>query len=239
MLNVFTDEAFMNWTIFNSIRYSHIARICALLAVLVLIACGRPYSPDYYGTGDILDGKTQVGLASWYGDKEHGRKTASGERFNKNAFTAAHRTLPFGTVARVTNLENGRDVIVKINDRGPFVRGRIIDLSYGSARSIDLIRSGVSRVKVEVLSSPSDRSVGYFQPVYTVQVGSFSREANANSLRDELNSVIRDGIRVEQVEVRGDTFYRVRAGMFNSKNDADKLNRKLRSHGYRGTVIME
>ena len=129
--------------------------------------------------GTVVDGFTQVGKASWYGDKEHNRKTANGERFDKNAYTAAHKTLPFGTVVRVTNLENGRDVVVRINDRGPFIRGRIIDLSYGSAKSVDLIRMGVAKVKIEVISSPSKRNVGYFNPLYTVQVGSFSSKVNA------------------------------------------------------------
>lgn len=91
------------------------------------------------------------GMASWYGPGFHGRQSASGERFNQNALTAAHRSLPFGTQVRVTNLNNGRSVIVKINDRGPFSGGRIIDLSAGAARVIGMVRSGVAPVKVEVL----------------------------------------------------------------------------------------
>ncbi len=96
-------------------------------------------------------GDHEEGLASWYGGKFHGRKTASGERFNKNAMTAAHRALPFGTKVKVTNLENGKSVVVRINDRGPWVNGRIIDLSEAAARKIDMISAGVVKVRVEVL----------------------------------------------------------------------------------------
>lgn len=210
-----------------------------VLLITGIASCGKSYSPDDYGTGELIDGKTQVGMASWYGDKEHNRKTASGERFNKNAYTAAHRTLPFGTMTRVTNLRNGKDVVVKINDRGPFIRGRIIDLSYAAAKSIGLVRSGVTKVKVDVLSSESTRESSYFKPLYTVQVGSFSSEVNAVSVREDLNSLIDNEVRIEKVRIRGDTYYRVRAGMFGSKNDAEKLNHRLNSHGYRGKVMLE
>ncbi|EGJ34779.1 rare lipoprotein A [Moorena producens 3L] len=91
------------------------------------------------------------GIASWYGSGFHGRRTASGERFNQYALTAAHRTLRFGTRVKVTNLRNGRSVIVRINDRGPYVRGRIIDLSRGAARIIGLVRSGTGSVRIEIL----------------------------------------------------------------------------------------
>lgn len=91
----------------------------------------------------------QRGLASWYGPGFHGRQTANGEKFNKNELTAAHRTLPFGTKVRVTNLNNGLSVIVRINDRGPFVRNRVIDLSEAAAREIGMINSGVVSVLIE------------------------------------------------------------------------------------------
>jgi rare lipoprotein A len=94
------------------------------------------------------------GIASWYGPGFHGNRSASGEVFNQNALTAAHRTLPFGTVVRVVNLNNGRDVVVRINDRGPYTGGRIIDLSRGAAQEIGLTQSGVGRVRVEVLETP-------------------------------------------------------------------------------------
>lgn len=97
----------------------------------------------------------QIGKASWYGPKFHGKKTASGEIFNMYALTAAHRTLPFGTHVRVTYLKTGRSVVVRINDRGPWKRGRIIDLSYEAARRIGLVADGTGRVKLEVIQWPS------------------------------------------------------------------------------------
>ncbi len=102
------------------------------------------------------DGRfVQVGVASWYGPGFHGRKTASGEVFNMHAFTAAHRSLPFGTLVRVTYLKTGKSVVVRINDRGPWKRGRIIDLSYAAARAIGLLRDGTGRVRLEVIQWPS------------------------------------------------------------------------------------
>lgn len=92
----------------------------------------------------------QSGIASYYGGKWHGRKTASGERFNKNAMTAAHRSLPFGTKVKVTNVNNGKSVIVRITDRGPFIKGRVIDLSEGAFAKIASLRSGVTKVKLEI-----------------------------------------------------------------------------------------
>ncbi len=93
----------------------------------------------------------QQGWASWYGPRFHGRRTANGERFNKFHLTAAHRTLPFNTRVRVTNLQNGRSIVVRINDRGPYIRGRIIDLSYAAAQQLGMHRQGVIQVTVEIL----------------------------------------------------------------------------------------
>ncbi|HET9882456.1 MAG TPA: septal ring lytic transglycosylase RlpA family protein [Candidatus Binatia bacterium] len=94
----------------------------------------------------------ETGLASWYGAKHHGRRTASGEIFDQKKFTAAHRTLPWGSIVKVTNLDNGKSVEVRINDRGPFTKGRIIDLSRAAARAVGMLESGVSLVRMELLS---------------------------------------------------------------------------------------
>lgn len=96
------------------------------------------------------DGYSETGVASWYGKKFHGRKTASGERYNQNKMTAAHKTLPFGTRVRVKNLENGKTASVVINDRGPFTKGRVIDVSRAAARKLDLVNSGTARVRISV-----------------------------------------------------------------------------------------
>ncbi len=104
----------------------------------------------------VQGSKTLYGKASYYAEKYHGRKTASGETFDMNALTAAHRTLPFGTVCRVTNLSNQKTVNVKINDRGPFIEGRIIDLSKGAAKALDALQSGVIEIKIEILHLPEE-----------------------------------------------------------------------------------
>ena len=212
-----------------------------IIICLILVSCTSKRDTGSYGYGDpkSVDGYTQTGIASWYGDKEHRNKTASGERFSRYAYTAAHKSLPFGTVVRVTNLENGKDVVVNINDRGPFIRGRIIDLSYASAKSIGLIRTGTARVKVEVVSSPSSRNGNYFKPIYTVQVGSFNSKVNASSVKNDLPSKIKNDVRIEPVKIKGDTYYRVRVGMFSNKSQAEKLKRELKNYGYRGKVILE
>lgn len=120
------------------------------ISLSALVGCGGP------GPVRSTPGSTITGKASWYGGKFHGRKTASGERFDKRALTAAHRTLPFGTKVRVTNLGNDKSVVVRITDRGPFGRReRIIDLSEAAAEVIGMKRAGVVRIRLEVLSSPS------------------------------------------------------------------------------------
>ncbi len=106
---------------------------------------------DFQQGVEIANQAIYSGQATWYGPGFDGRRTANGEVFNSNALTAAHRSLPFGTKVRVTNMNNGRSVVVRINDRGPFTRGKIIDLSAGAARAINMINSGVAPVKVEVL----------------------------------------------------------------------------------------
>ncbi len=181
----------------------------------------------------------QYGKASWYGDKEHGNRSASGEVFNRNAYTAAHKELPFGTVVRVTNRENGRQVKVRINDRGPYVRGRVIDLSYAAAKSIRLVRSGVAEVKIEVLSTPSKRSESLFISLYTVQAGSFRTKVAANELKKKLSRATDEKVRVETFVSEGDNYYRVRVGRFKKKKDAEALRRVLRKRGYSAKIYVE
>jgi len=125
------------------------ARPCA--ALLAAIALGIPGCSLFRGPS----GPGQVGTASWYGPGLHGRRTASGARFDQSALTAAHRSLPLGTRARVTNLENGRSVVVRITDRGPATRGRVLDVSYAAARELGMLRRGTTRVRIEVLDGPS------------------------------------------------------------------------------------
>lgn len=127
-----------------------INRKCFIFSVIISLFIGvsQPVSAQ---TQD-----TQKGKASWYGSQYHGKKTSSGERYNKHAMTAAHKTLPFGTMVKVTNLDNDETVIVRINDRGPFVGKRIIDVSEAAARKLEIRSQGTGQVKIEVLNTPSD-----------------------------------------------------------------------------------
>ena len=122
-----------------AVRLLHVGIVCCL----VVAGCATWTEPQ-----------EQMGDASWYGPGFHGRKTASGEVFDMHARTAAHRTLPFGALVRVTRLDTGASTVVRINDRGPFKPGRVIDLSNGAARDIDMVRDGVARVRIDVLRLP-------------------------------------------------------------------------------------
>lgn len=122
--------------------------ILALLTIALLSGCAHT-TADVAEVGGITDSET--GLASYYGHQYHGRTTANGETYDENQLTAAHRTLPFDTRVRVTNLTNGKEVVLRINDRGPFVDGRIIDVSYRAAGELDFVAAGVVKVRVEVL----------------------------------------------------------------------------------------
>jgi rare lipoprotein A len=143
----------------------------------------------------------EEGIASWYGGKFQGRLTASGEVFDTNLLTAAHKTLPFGAIVRVTNLANGLATVVKINDRGPFVEGRIIDLSRAAAEQIDMVGTGTATVTLEVLAFPENR--------FAIQVGSFGLERNAARVQGRLEaagylvSLERTPLGVTRVLVRG------------------------------------
>lgn len=126
-------------------------------AVLLASGCGLVSMPAYRYTGvtarqAVIGGLILRGYASWYGEAFHGRKTANGETYDMNALTCAHRTLPFGTVLRVTNTVNGRTVTVRVNDRGPYVSGRIVDLSRAAAAEIDMLESGTALVEMKVVN---------------------------------------------------------------------------------------
>lgn len=165
----------------------------------------------------------EEGVASWYGVPFHGRRTSNGETYDMNQLTAAHRTLPFNTIVRVTNLANGRKVDVRINDRGPFVEGRIIDLSLAAARALDMVATGVARVRLERVSGPQAPETGNF----TVQVGAFLERANAVRLRQRLEQKYQPVFIVEYDSPKG-LFYRVRVGRVPSEAAANRLADRLR-----------
>jgi peptidoglycan lytic transglycosylase len=221
-----------------------VRRRAGLLLLLVLLFFSSCASISKIGMGtrptenySKIEGDSQVGVASWYGVDEDGGKTASGERFSKNSYTAAHQTLPIGTMARVVNLENGRDAIVKINDRGPFKKGRIIDLSYAAAKSIEMLGKGTAKVRVEVISIPGRKS-DYFDAKYTVQVGSFKDKQDALGLKEQLDGSLSD-VRIEPTDLEGEIYYRIRIGRFSQRDEAEDLAAGLRRSGYTGSVIEE
>jgi len=168
-------------------------------------------------------GYTEEGNASWYGNPFHGRRASNGEIYDMYKFTAAHRTLPFETMVRVTNLNNGKSTTVRITDRGPFVDNRIIDLSQAAAREIESIGPGVVPVRLEVLGNV-DVTAGFF----TVQVGAFRDRANAERLRDRLNASY-SPILIQQYDSADGTFYRVRVGKVSGEQAAKDFGEKLRS----------
>jgi rare lipoprotein A len=132
----------------------------ALLAACQTLPTPPPPTEPTASTGEEQPSFTQVGLASWYGPHFHGKRTASGERFDMNGFTAAHRTLPLNSYVRVVNLATGQSVVVRINDRGPYAGGRIVDLSARAARDLSMTEDGVVRVRIDLLSASEARLRG-------------------------------------------------------------------------------
>lgn len=175
----------------------------------------------------------EEGYASWYGEPYHGRRAAGGEIYNMYEFTAAHRTLPFDTNLRVTNLENGKATEVRINDRGPFVENRIIDLSLAAARAIDMVGPGVARVRLEVISEPPEAPN---QVRYGVQVGAFQERENAGRLKLSLETRYRPVIIVLYDSPRG-LFYRVRVGSLPTESEARVLAGRLAAEGFTPFVV--
>lgn len=219
----------------------------AVLVLAALTACGGGRShrgPE----GLSRKERIQVGVSSWYGKEFHGKPTASGEPFDMYDLTAAHRTLPLGSRCKVTNLENGRQTVLKINDRGPFVKGRILDCSYGAAQRLGFAGKGLAKVRIEVLETGRGRPSGripagetlvapagpparVLDGSYTVQVGAFLNADNAVRLRDRLKEGHSDAY-----VVKFHDFYRVRVGHLAAQEEADDLQRRLAEGGLEGFV---
>ena len=180
---------------------------------------------------------SQTGIASWYGPGFHGKATASGETYNQTHFTAAHQTLPLGTRVRVTNLENGSATEVSINDRGPFAKGRIIDLSYSAARQINMVGPGTALVRVDVLDSPIKLQRIRDALDYTLQLGSFTQLENARQLRDRAAASFAD-VTIAPLQSKDLTYYRVHLGIFPSRIDAEERARQVTQAGF-PVIIME
>jgi len=220
--------------------------------VLVLPATTKPYIVNgvaYYPLPS-KEGFVQVGIASWYGRKFHRKKTSSGEIYNMYDKTAAHKTLPFGTHVKVKNLSNSKEVIVRINDRGPFVKQRIIDLSYGAGREIGLIGPGTARVRLVALS----REVGKIKSgntqktlveakdfntgKFTVQVGAFEERENAERLTGRLR-VIFDHVTITAYEPYPTRIlYRVRVSLSENMTEAGDIVTRLEYLGFSETFVV-
>ncbi len=214
--------------------------ILALTSLLCIAACApfpkeRFYAPRP-GEEEFWHYR-EVGLASWYGEEYHGRPTANGEIYDMYASTAAHRTLPFNTLVRVHNLENGKITEVRINDRGPFIPGRIIDLSKKGAREIGILATGIARVSLQVIGF-SGKYPPSLEGNFAIQVGSFVEKDNARRLQEELR---KKHSQVYIVFWQGHTrsFYRVRIGSFRTEAEARRYGEFLRQENLPVFIVRE
>jgi rare lipoprotein A len=177
-------------------------------------------------------GYVEEGVASWYGVPFNGRRTSNGEIYDMHTFTAAHRTLPFNCVVRVTNLNNGKQTEVRINDRGPFVANRVIDLSLAAAQAIEMWGPGTANVRLEILSGPNPRT-GFFG----VQVGAFKVQENAERFRAEMDAAYPPAT-IGTYDGADGTYYRVRVGKLPTEDAAQKLADRLRSEGRKAALVV-
>jgi rare lipoprotein A len=198
---------------------------------------GKKYYPL-----DESHGFIEEGVASWYGDDFHGKKTANGEIYNMYAMTAAHKTLPLGTVVEVNNLENEKKTVVRVNDRGPYVGTRIIDLSYEAATQIGMVRNGTAKVKIVTLGTDdmlldNSNSDAFFTGDFTIQAGAFSQINNAEKLKQKIEQYV-DNVQITPFDKNGMTFYRVRAGKYSSLKKAQCDEKLLIDNGFTETFVV-
>lgn len=203
----------------------------------------KPYSVNGERYEPIRDhqGFVEEGVASWYGPDFHGKPTSCGEIYDMNAMTSAHKILPLGVHVRVTNKNNGKSVVVRVNDRGPFVKNRIIDLSYAAARELDVVAAGTAPVRIEALGFRN--SGGYEAPAsyetgsYTVQVGAFREVENAKRLSLELKN--RYGVStLQEGWVNGTLFHRVRVGVYPTLAAAEKAAATFEENGFSSCFVV-
>jgi rare lipoprotein A len=237
-------------------------RLCLIILILLSAACATTPPPPKTKTSIPYDvggkryypipsssGFAQRGLASWYGPKFHGRTTANGEHYDMYGYTAAHKTLPFNTHVQVTNLENNKSTVVRINDRGPFVKGRIIDLTYAAAHALDMAEDGVVQVRIEALGYAREKSRAgelvreYTKPAsyqlgdFTIQVGAFVQEENARRLHASLNRSYQRAT-VNILDRGAQRFYRVRVGKYSSLDQAQEAAGQLQQQGFSNAFVV-
>jgi rare lipoprotein A len=216
------------------ISHRLILSVAIFVGLALTVGCAKKRrqatNPGDTATRVSLSGDEKTGYASWYGHPYHGRRTSNGETYDMNTLTAAHRTLAFDTVVKVSNLENGRDVTVRINDRGPFVKDRIIDLSYAAAKQIKMVGPGMAKVSLEVL-----KAVANPFPL-SIQVASFQDEKNAKRLQKQLKEQFSPVFITKYAREEG-LFYRVLAGRYKDPEQAKAALRALRTLGYQGLLV--
>jgi rare lipoprotein A len=214
---------------------------------------GNPSSYVVFGKRyyvlDSSEGFRQRGIASWYGTKFHGRQTSSGEVYNMHAMTAAHKTLPIPVYVHVKNLDNGRSTVVRVNDRGPFVDGRIIDLSYAAAIKLGVDGPGTANVEIKVLaageskpssvvrSNPLPTTAQQEVPLY-IQMGSFSSHLNANNLVQSLLAAKESSASISRLETDNGLFFRVRVGPLYDIDEANAILKRLKDKGFQTARIV-
>ncbi|WP_092026427.1 septal ring lytic transglycosylase RlpA family protein [Marinobacter zhejiangensis] len=197
-------------------------------------------------------GYVEQGTASWYGEKFHGHQTSNGEIFDMYSMSAAHKSLPIPCYARVTNLDNGRSVIVRVNDRGPFHGDRLIDLSYAAAIKLGYQAQGTARVEVAAITVTPDgvaRVAGESAPLSTdgaatgapglfVQLGSFSHAAPARLMAEQAEALVSSAVRVREVETASGRFHRVQVGPFQDSSEAQRTLQQLADNGFRESILL-
>lgn len=194
-----------------------------------------------YYTMTSTEGYAERGIASWYGGEFNGRNTSSGEVYDMHLMTAAHTRLPIPCYAQVTNLENGRTTVVRINDRGPFKKNRLIDLSYAAAKELDILGKGTGLVEVRALPAKEEpQPAAPFEPakgdIY-IQVGAFGNEDNASVLKNRLASSLQQPVRIAQSMQNGQTLFRVQVGPLHDVEMTDSLAARITALGM-GTYIV-
>lgn len=235
--SVFEEPATRQNLSFNML-HSRVLPLLFLPPLLLLAACSLPPARVKPPLSPPSEGRmSQTGIASWYGPGFHGKATASGVIYDQNDLTAAHQTLPLGTRVMVTNLDTGSSAEVTINDRGPFAKGRIIDLSYGAGKALGMIGPGTIPVRVDVLESSNNMQSIPTSLDYTLQLGSFSQIENAQELRDKLKSSYAD-VSIVPLQAKHVTYYRVQLGTFSNRDAAEQRARQLSQAGF-PVIIME
>jgi len=224
----------------------HTTRVINTPETRELAGWQKPYEVDGQRYQPLRDhrGFRQHGIASWYGRKFHGRKTSNGEVYDMYGLSAAHKTLPLGVYVKVTHLGNGRHIVVRINDRGPFVAGRIIDLSYGAAKKLGIVESGTAQVELVALGYRAEDKeliasapVSYDAGTFAVQIGAFSNSANAYRLAADMRR--RYGkTAVSTMTVSGHPVYKVRVGDFHSLQRAEQEVRRFIAEGFNGSFVV-